>query len=105
MSKYDVIVVGAGPAGIFACYELTRKAPHWKVLLVDKGHDIYRVITSYSIHYTKLYDDKPGKRPFFALYAQPGRISSRPIWDRTPISEFAQSKEDRRQSLRFFLIL
>jgi len=42
MSKYDVIVVGAGPAGIFACYELTRKAPHWKVLLVDKGHDIYR---------------------------------------------------------------
>jgi uncharacterized protein len=42
MSKYDVIVVGAGPAGIFACYELTRKAPQWKVLLVDKGHDIYR---------------------------------------------------------------
>ncbi|MBW4839652.1 MAG: NAD(P)-binding protein, partial [Paenibacillaceae bacterium] len=42
MSKYDVIVVGAGPAGIFACYELTRKAPHWKVLLLDKGHDIYR---------------------------------------------------------------
>jgi len=42
MSKYDVIVVGAGPAGIFACYELTRKAPNWKVLLVDKGHDIYR---------------------------------------------------------------
>ncbi|MBB3113563.1 hypothetical protein FHS18_005675 [Paenibacillus phyllosphaerae] len=42
MSKYDVIVVGAGPAGIFACYELTLKAPHLKVLLVDKGHDIYR---------------------------------------------------------------
>lgn len=42
MSKYDVIVVGAGPAGIFACYEITLKAPHLKVLLVDKGHDIYR---------------------------------------------------------------
>lgn len=42
MSKYDVIVVGAGPAGIFASYELTLKAPHLKVLLVDKGHDIYR---------------------------------------------------------------
>lgn len=42
MSKYDVIVVGAGPAGIFACYEFTMKAPHLKVLLVDKGHDIYR---------------------------------------------------------------
>lgn len=42
MSKYDVIVVGAGPAGIFTCYELTLKAPHLNVLLVDKGHDIYR---------------------------------------------------------------
>lgn len=42
MSKYDVIVVGAGPAGIFTCYELTLKAPRLNVLLVDKGHDIYR---------------------------------------------------------------
>ncbi|WP_433940945.1 NAD(P)/FAD-dependent oxidoreductase [Paenibacillus lautus] len=42
MSKYDVIVVGAGPAGIFACYELTLKSPGIRVLLVDKGHDIYR---------------------------------------------------------------
>ncbi|TJY41855.1 NAD(P)/FAD-dependent oxidoreductase [Cohnella pontilimi] len=40
-STYDVIVVGAGPAGIFTCYELTRLAPHLKVLLVDKGHDIH----------------------------------------------------------------
>lgn len=42
MSKYDVIVVGAGPAGIFACYELTLKAPQLRVALIDKGHDIYR---------------------------------------------------------------
>ncbi|MGN7453466.1 NAD(P)/FAD-dependent oxidoreductase [Paenibacillus pasadenensis] len=42
MGKYDVIVVGAGPAGIFACYELTLKAPQLKVLLVDKGHSIDR---------------------------------------------------------------
>ncbi|KIL36620.1 FAD-dependent oxidoreductase [Cohnella kolymensis] len=41
MNHYDVIVVGAGPAGIFTCYELTRKAPSLKVLLVDKGHDIH----------------------------------------------------------------
>ncbi|WLR53005.1 NAD(P)/FAD-dependent oxidoreductase [Bacillus tianshenii] len=41
MSNYDVIVVGAGPAGIFACYELTLKKPEAKVLLIDKGHDIY----------------------------------------------------------------
>ncbi len=39
--KYDVIVVGAGPAGIFTCYELMLKKPEFKVLLIDKGHDIY----------------------------------------------------------------
>jgi uncharacterized FAD-dependent dehydrogenase len=41
-TNYDVIVVGAGPAGIFTCYELTLKMPDAKVLLIDKGHDIYR---------------------------------------------------------------
>ncbi len=41
MSNYDVVIVGAGPAGIFAAYELMVKAPNKKVLLVDKGHDIY----------------------------------------------------------------
>jgi uncharacterized protein len=39
---YDVIVVGAGPAGIFTCYELMIKNPTSRVLLIDKGHDIYR---------------------------------------------------------------
>ena len=41
MSKYDVVIVGAGPAGIFAAYELHEKNPELKVLLIDKGHDIY----------------------------------------------------------------
>ncbi|MDN4072265.1 NAD(P)/FAD-dependent oxidoreductase [Fictibacillus terranigra] len=40
-NQYDVIVVGAGPTGIFSCYELTRKMPDAKILLIDKGHDIY----------------------------------------------------------------
>lgn len=38
--NYDVIVVGAGPAGIMACYELYLKKPDLKVLLLDKGHDV-----------------------------------------------------------------
>ena len=41
MKKYDVIVIGAGPMGIATCYELHQKAPNLKVLLIDKGHDIY----------------------------------------------------------------
>ncbi len=38
---YDVIIVGAGPAGIYCSYELITKNPNLKVLLVDKGLDIY----------------------------------------------------------------
>ncbi|WLR43392.1 NAD(P)/FAD-dependent oxidoreductase [Bacillus carboniphilus] len=41
-NHYDVIIVGAGPAGIFTCYEITKKSPHLKVLLIDKGHDLYK---------------------------------------------------------------
>ncbi len=38
---YDVIIVGAGPAGYFCAYELVKKAPDLKVLLLEKGQDIY----------------------------------------------------------------
>ena len=39
--NYDVILVGAGPAGIFCAYELITKNKDLKVLLVEKGNDIY----------------------------------------------------------------
>lgn len=39
MKKYDVIIVGAGPAGIFAALELI-KAGDLSVALIDKGSDI-----------------------------------------------------------------
>ncbi len=39
--EYDVIIVGAGPAGYFCAYELMKKAPEKKVLLIEKGQDIY----------------------------------------------------------------
>ena len=38
--NYDVIIVGAGPAGIMTSYELYLKNPELKVLLIDKGHDV-----------------------------------------------------------------
>lgn len=39
-NKFDVVVVGAGPAGIFACYELIKKNNNLKIALVDKGNRI-----------------------------------------------------------------
>ena len=39
--EYDVILVGAGPAGIFASYELMLKGQNLSVLLIEKGKDIY----------------------------------------------------------------
>lgn len=41
MEKFDVIIVGAGPAGIYCAYELIEKNANLKVLLIDKGYDIY----------------------------------------------------------------
>lgn len=39
-NKYDVILVGAGPVGIFAAYELMVKRPDLSILVIDKGHSI-----------------------------------------------------------------
>jgi uncharacterized FAD-dependent dehydrogenase len=40
MKNYDVIVVGAGPAGIFTALELDRLAPDKRILVVDSGSAI-----------------------------------------------------------------
>ncbi|MBR1914391.1 MAG: NAD(P)/FAD-dependent oxidoreductase [Lachnospiraceae bacterium] len=35
--KYDVIIVGAGPGGIFSAYQLTKKRPDLKVAVFESG--------------------------------------------------------------------
>ncbi len=37
---YDVIVIGAGPGGIFSTYELTRLNPDLKVAVFEAGHSL-----------------------------------------------------------------
>ncbi|MCR4616956.1 MAG: FAD-dependent oxidoreductase [Lachnospiraceae bacterium] len=38
--KYDVIIIGAGPGGIFSAYELTKKAPNLKVAVFETGYPL-----------------------------------------------------------------
>ena len=37
---YNVAIVGAGPAGIFAALEIMKLKPDWKVVLIEKGQRI-----------------------------------------------------------------
>ncbi|MDH4231002.1 MAG: NAD(P)/FAD-dependent oxidoreductase, partial [Nitrospirota bacterium] len=41
MKRYDVIITGAGPAGIFAALELLKTEKKLKVLILEKGKDIH----------------------------------------------------------------
>ena len=38
--KYDVAIIGAGPAGLFAAYELITKNKDLKIVLIDRGSNV-----------------------------------------------------------------
>ena len=35
-NDYDVLIIGAGPGGIFSAYELMQKRPGWKIAVLKQ---------------------------------------------------------------------
>ena len=40
MKKYDLIIIGAGPSGIFTALETKRINPNVNILVIEKGRNI-----------------------------------------------------------------
>ena len=40
--NYDVLIIGAGPGGIYSAYELTQRCPEKKVAVIEAGHALSR---------------------------------------------------------------
>ena len=40
--QYDVIIIGAGPGGIFSAFELTKLRPDWKIGVFEAGLPLHR---------------------------------------------------------------
>ena len=40
VKNYDVIIIGAGPSGIFCAYELIHANKDLKILMIEKGRSI-----------------------------------------------------------------
>ena len=38
--RYDVIIFGAGPGGIFAAYELMKRKPDLKLAVLEEGYSL-----------------------------------------------------------------
>lgn len=44
LDKFDLIIVGAGPSGIFLAYELKKAKPSSRILILEKGNSIEKRI-------------------------------------------------------------
>ncbi len=42
MKHYDIIIIGAGPGGIFSAYELKKLQPEWKVAVFEAGNPLHK---------------------------------------------------------------
>jgi len=61
---YDLIIVGAGPCGIFAAFEAIKLKPSAKILMLDRGFDIYNRKCPIKSGKTKLCPSPKGNRDF-----------------------------------------
>ena len=59
VKKYDVIIVGAGPAGLFSAYELIEKNPKLKILIMDRGKKVSNRFCPMSKNKTNCVNCKP----------------------------------------------
>ena len=39
--NYDIIIIGAGPGGIFSAYELAQRCPQLKIGVLEAGHALH----------------------------------------------------------------
>ena len=44
--NYDVIIIGAGPGGIYSAYELTKQNPQLKVGVFDAGAPVSFILSA-----------------------------------------------------------
>ncbi|MBQ3904186.1 MAG: NAD(P)/FAD-dependent oxidoreductase [Eubacterium sp.] len=40
--KYDVMIIGAGPGGIFSAYELNKENPDLRIAVLEAGHPLHK---------------------------------------------------------------
>ena len=56
---YDVVIIGAGPAGLFAAYELITNNKDLKILLLDRGKKVANRYCPMNRDKTKCLNCKP----------------------------------------------
>ena len=52
--RYDVIIVGAGPGGIYSAYELMKKCSDKKIAVFDSGYSLKKPFRNTSVPHHKL---------------------------------------------------
>ena len=57
--KYDVVIVGAGPAGLFSAYELITKNKKLKIAILDRGSDAKKRVCPMNRDKTECKNCKP----------------------------------------------